>query len=105
MAQRTRAATVLWHCLLFIGLSSMTALGEPEEQPTIPAGAGHLSGNHAERAVPPALIFEALIEHFHQNLAPSRTTHQKGARLGQPVIPSGSTKTSYQRSLRWLVRD
>src|SRR5260370_22624204 len=94
MAQRTRGGAVLSRRLLAIGRSSMTALGEPKEQQTIPGGAGHFAGNRAKRTVVVTLILEAVIEHLHQDLAASKATHQKSTWLGQPVIPLGSTETS-----------
>src|SRR5260370_40660198 len=94
MAQRTRVGAVLSRRRLSIGRSSMTALGEPKKQQTIPAGAGHFPGNRAERTVVVTLALEALIEHLHQDLAAPKATHQKSAWLRQPVIPLGSIQTS-----------
>src|SRR5579862_7149446 len=106
MAQRTRVGAALSRLLLLIRSSSMTALGEPKEQQTIPTRAGHLPGNRAERTVVVTLTLEALIEHLHQDLAASIATHQKSAWLGQPVIPwSIQTSGRSRRSLWRLVRE
>src|SRR5579864_1218012 len=87
MAQHTLCAMLFSSRPLELNPSLMAALGESKEQQTVPTSAGHLAGNCAEGTIISRLIFKALGEHLHHDLAARVAAAEKRARLGQPPIP------------------
>src|SRR6185436_20791207 len=72
----------------FFGLKELciTPLRKPEEEQAIPARAGDLAGDGAQRPIMPRFEFKALGQHFHDDLPVMETTGEEGAGSGQPGV-------------------
>src|SRR6185436_2033061 len=73
----------------FFGLKELciAALRKSEEQQAIPARAGDLASDGAQRPIMPRFELEALGQHLHDDLPVMETTGEEGAGSGQPGVP------------------
>src|SRR6266404_7607941 len=62
-------------------------LREPEEQQAIPAGAGDLACDRAQRSILPRFELKPLIEHFHHNLPIVDSAREQCSRRRQSLVP------------------
>src|SRR5580700_8016384 len=69
----------------------LAALGQPEEQQAVPAGAGSGARHRTERSIPPALVLETLGEnlHYHGTIPIDAAQYRPGGRnpVREPAPP------------------
>src|ERR1039458_2670749 len=85
------ALAVSWRTFR-LGLRTVCPPSQSEEQEAVPARAGDLAGDGAERPVLPALVLEAVVQHLDQVRVPLKVPGQQRPGNGQAAIAAATDR-------------